>query len=1053
MTGEALQGFRLSPQQKRLWRLQQEDGRVWRAQCALALRGPLDAGRLRAALRRATARHEILRTLFRVPPGLQLPVQVVLDTAEPSWTVAEPGLSFEEVWRRELERPADPAAVAPLRATLVEDGPEEHVLILSLPALCADARSLSILVRELGRTYGGGSNGEEVLQYAQFAEWQLGLLEDEQAAAEGREHWARRLPDDAALDRGGRGAVAACPVPLDAATAAAVLSFASRTGGTPEAVLLAVWQALQARLAGRDGVAVGWGCDGRGHEVLEGALGLFSRWLPIAASSAPEASLSRAAVQTGAALEEAAGWQEHFIPQGDPAGPWPGFHAGFELRRWEAPEWPRGVNGVTASWLRRAARTERFHLALIADLEGETLSAEVQHDAAQLDGAKARRIAGWFATLLRHAMEAPAAPLGELEILDGAERARLVDEVNRTAVDVPAGRCLHELFAEQAARTPAAPAVALGDRGLTFAELDARANRLAHHLRRLGVGPESAVGLCVERSPEMLVGLLGILKAGGAYLPLDPIYPQERLRRMIGDARAAALVTRETLRAVLPADGPPAVLLDTHADLLERESAAAPADGAGPENLAYVLFTSGSTGVPKGVMVEHRSVVNLAAALRRAIYEHHPGPLRVSVNASLAFDASVKQVIQLLAGHTLCILPDEVRADGAALAAHIARHRIEVLDCTPSQLAALVESGLPALPRVILAGGEALPEGLRAHLANLPGHAVYDVYGPTECTVDTTAHRLRPGEAEPTLGGPLANVRVYVLDRWLRLVPEGVAGELFVGGAGVSRGYLGRPDLTAERFLPDPFGGAPGGRLYRTGDRVALQPGGTLRFLGRVDHQVKLRGFRIELGEIEASLGEHPQVRQAVVLLREDAPGEPRLAAYVTLRQQHGAAAAELRAFLRERLPEFMVPAAVAVLPRLPLTRNGKVDREALPAPDPGRDLDAPYAPPESRAEQELAALWREVLEVARVGLDDNFFDLGGNSVLMIQLHDRMRRELGAEVSIVELFRRPTVRSLARSLETEEAAPSFHASEERARRQALAMQRQRRAQEDRRRAQ
>ncbi|MFP2913316.1 amino acid adenylation domain-containing protein, partial [Pyxidicoccus sp. 3LFB2] len=484
------------------------------------------------------------------------------------------------------------------------------------------------------------------------------------------------------------------------------------------------------------------------------------------------------------------------------------------------------------------------------------------------------------------------------------------------------------------------------------------------------VGPEVPVALCFERSVDMVVALLGVMKAGGAYVPMDPAWPIPRLEFTLLDCAAPVLLTQQRLVGAWTPEGTRVLCLDSAEALPASLPAHNPAPAASPDNLAYVIYTSGSTGTPKGVMVRHRSVLNLRQALARTVYADQPTGLRVSVNAPLAFDASVKQLIQLLDGHCLCLVPEDTRQDPGAMREWVKQQRVDVLDCTPSLLRLLVQEGLlqdASAPRLLVPGGEAIDEALWQQLAAAPRTRTFNVYGPTECTVDSTAFAVRP-ETRPTIGGPLANVQVYVLDAHLRPVPVGVPGELFISGEGLARGYLGRPALTAERFVPDAFSATPGARMYRTGDKVRWLADGTLEYLGRTDFQVKLRGYRIELGEIEAALAQHPSVLQTQVLVREDVPGNPRLVAYFT-HQGTAPDTATLRADLEQRLPGYMVPASFVALESFPLTPNGKVDRKALPSPDLGAVGREGYMAPRTATEQTLADVFAEVLGLERVGL------------------------------------------------------------------------------------
>ncbi|HEX2188906.1 MAG TPA: non-ribosomal peptide synthetase, partial [Longimicrobiaceae bacterium] len=619
---------------------------------------------------------------------------------------------------------------------------------------------------------------------------------------------------------------------------------------------------------------------------------------------------------------------------------------------------------------------------------------------------------------------------------------------------------LHDLFAEQAARVPDRPAVVMGPRSLTFAELDALSGRVAQLLRGLGVRPETRVGLCVERSPEMLAGVLGILRSGGVLVPVDPLYPADRVAYVAAEAGIETWVTQASVRdrGLLPAGR--TVCLDADRERIDAMPAAAPDPGTLPAHAAYVIYTSGSTGRPKGVVVQHGSAANLVHALDEAVYRGRDG-LRVSLNAPLVFDGAVKQWVQLLRGHTLHVVPEPERMSPERMLAWVRATGIDVLDCTPTLLKGLLAEGLgdgPGhVPGTILSGGEALDAGTWARLAALPGAETVNVYGPTECTVDATAGSVRDHPHAPTIGRPIPGTRVYVLRDGYRAVPFGVAGELCLAGPRVARGYLGDPARTAEKFVPDPYGGVPGARMYRTGDQGRFAEGGELEFLGRTDQQVKVRGVRIELGEVEGVLREHPRVADAVASVFE-AEGEAQLAAWFVPRPDapgsgdggdEDALQGELRDWLRSRLPEFMVPAMVVPVAGVPLTRSGKADRGALPDPrELQRKRRAAYVAPASEVEDAIARVWQEVLGVERVGIHDNFFDLGGNSLLVVQAYERLTETVGEKLTLVELFQYPTVTLLAGRLsagaETAPQAAALTQAEARALKQREAMQRQRR---------
>ncbi|MBF3524326.1 amino acid adenylation domain-containing protein [Burkholderia pseudomallei] len=641
----------------------------------------------------------------------------------------------------------------------------------------------------------------------------------------------------------------------------------------------------------------------------------------------------------------------------------------------------------------------------------------------------------------------PGGELAELDVLPAAERTQVLHGWNETGRAYARDACLHQLFEAQVSRTREAAAVICGDETLSYTDLDARANRLAHYLRGQGVGPDTRVGLALGRGVEMMTGLLAILKAGGAYVPLDPGYASERLRAILDDSRPAIVLADAAGRTALDALAGAPPIADLHADASRWSalpSTPPRVEGLTPRHLAYVIYTSGSTGQPKGVMVEHASVVNLWRALDEAIYRAHPSARRVSLNASIAFDSLVKQWVQLLSGRTLVVVPEPVRFDGRRLLDAIGRDRIDVFDCTPSQLALIEGARGPedeAYPQVTLVGGEAIGEGMWSELASVSSRTYYNVYGPTECTVDATLARIT-AEHAPHIGGPLANVRAYVLNERLSPAPVGVRGELYIGGAGVARGYLNRPELTRERFIDDPF--VAGGRLYKTGDLARWRTDGSLEYLGRNDFQVKIRGFRIELGEIEAQLAKVTGVREVVVLARDSASAvhdsatehaapdalspspetstataaatatatatatEKRLVAYY----KGDADVAALRAQAAQHLPSYMVPSAYVRLDAWPLTPNGKLDRRALPAPADDAYARAEYEAPQGAKEEALAEIWRDLLQVDQISRHDNFFQLGGHSLLAISLGDMMR-ERGLHADVRTLFNAETLAALA----------------------------------------
>ena len=1017
-------GFRLSPQQQRLWELLPSGAAPDVAAAALRLEGELDPEALKAAFGRIVERHEILRTTFRRIAGMDLPLQVVA-AAGFSWETRDAdGLGAQALLRRAAERPTpfDLENGPVLRATLHALSPRGHLLLLEVSSLCADSFSLGMLARELAAEHAGTAEAEPPLQYIDVAEWQNELL----ASAEGVEHWRQqnlsgiagwRLPFDASPSAGsgeaGRGEVELALPPPDLQAAERLARDASVP---PAAFFLLCWQALLARFAGLDRLVAGVVFDGRNYEDLDRTLGPLARRIPVACDLAG-APVRELLARAGRAWSEAEKWQESYA-----AGSAPAFYAGFSFEEQPAEI---AAGGLRITLLERRAGGEPCALELCVLRTDGGARLRFRYDTARFPAGEIERLAGAYGALVASALARPEAAVEDLSLLAEAERRRLLVDFTDTAAPRGAA-CLHHLLAAQAARTPSASAIFADSRVLTYAELDAAANRLANHLRKQGAGPETLVAVALGRSPELLAALLGVLKAGAAYLPLDEAHPTERLAHMLEDSTARLLITGPGFRGRLPPHAADVVDLERDQPRIAAESDRDPAVAVDPEHLAYVLYTSGSTGRPKGTLVTHRGLINyLAWALEAYPVAEGSG---APVHSPLGFDLTVTSLfLPLLAGRACRLLSDEQGLGG--LAAALAEGGHSFVKLTPSHLDVLAElRSRGAAARALVIGGEALiGEKLRPWREDSPDIRLFNEYGPTETVVGCCVYEQPAGPVPPgpvPIGRPIANTRLYVLDRAGQPVPVWIPGALYVGGDGVARGYLGRPDLTAERFVPDPFG-APGGRLYATGDLVRHLPQGDLDYLGRTDHQLKVRGHRIEPGEIEAALAADPAVAAAAVVAREIAPGDRRLVAYVVPRdgEPRSLSAAALRRFLEERLPAAMIPAAFVPIAALPLNSNGKVDRRALAesGPLPGADrpeLEEAFAPPEGAEEELLAAAWAQVLGIERVGVDDNFFALGGDSIRTIQVRAEAEKR-GLPVTTQQLFQYPTIRALARALRRE----------------------------------
>jgi amino acid adenylation domain-containing protein len=1029
----------LSFAQERLWFLDRlEPGSTtYNLPVAWRLAGVLDGAALERALGEAVRRHEALRTVFAEVDGS--PVQVIAPFG--GFTLPVEDLSNEAdreaaVRRRvgeEARRAFDLAAGPLFRAALLRVDEEDHVLLLSMHHIVSDGWSMGVLFRELSALYaaylaGGESPLPELaVQYADYAVWQrehlAGEVLDRQLS-----YWTERLagapellelPTDRPRSPVRRYQGAAVPVSFSPELLERLQTLGRNEGATLYMTLLGAFQVLLSKYGGGEDVVVGSPIAGRTRGEVEELIGFFVNTLVLRTDLSGDPGfrdvLRRVREVTLGAYEHQEVPFEKLVAELRPERSLshsPLFQVMFTLQN--AGGEGGALPGLSVSAAGADLEGAKFDLSLSLAATASGLRGRLAYSTDLFEPDTIERMVGHLERLLEQVAADADARLSRLELLGEAERALVLEEWNRTGAEYPTDRCIHELVEAQAARTPGAVAVVFEGAELTYAELNARANRLAHHLRALGVGPDARVGLCLERGVDAIVGLLGALKAGGAYVPLDPSYPVERLREMLSDSRPVVLLTQTSLRERVGSLGVPAVALDADAGAwAERPETNPTRLGLTPEHLAYVIYTSGSTGRPKGVMVRHGSVVNLAWALHARIYAEHPSPLRVGVNAPLVFDGSVKQIIQLAGGHALCLVPEAVRRDPAALVAWLADERVDVLDVTPSllRLALAEELGRDGSPRLVLVGGEAVDEELRERMSAVSTR-FHNVYGPTECTVDVTTREIGGAGPAADIGGPLPNVATYVLDPALQPVPIGIPGELYVGGAGLARGYLGRPGITAKRFVPDPFGGTPGARLYRTGDRVRWMADGTLEYLGRLDVQVKIRGFRIELGEIELRLAEHPEVREAVVVAREDQPGDRRLVAYVV----GGVDTGELRAHLRRSLPEYMVPAAFVVLEALPLTPNGKLDRKALPAPEYETDAER-YVAPRAPVEEVLAGILAEVLRLERVGVEESFFELGGHSLMATRVVSRIRAVFGVELPLRALFEGPTVGEMAARVE------------------------------------
>ncbi|MCP4657076.1 MAG: amino acid adenylation domain-containing protein, partial [bacterium] len=1047
----------LSFAQQRLWFLDryQPQSPVYNLFFAYRLSGPLERSALEDGLNEIVRRHEALRTCLVEAAGAPAagePRQVICPPQRFPLPTVELTALAQGGRETELRRLADEAARRPFRLAegpmvrlgLLRLGEEEHCLLLGIHHVSADGWSMGLFHRELELLYathasGGAASLPELgIQYADYAVWQrewlrgevwetqLGYWKQQLEAM----HEALELPADRPRPplQSYRGATHAVALP---AGLTAELKVLSRTRGTTLFMtLVAAFKVLLARTTGQRDLTIGSPIANRNRSEIEGLIGFFVNTLLLRTRLDGDPSfrelLGRVReVTLGAYAHQDLPFEklvEELHPQRELSRQ-PLFQVMFVLQNTPGPALE--LPGLSVRELAVDNGTAKFDLTLSLDEDESALSGFFEYNTDLFDRTTVCRLAGHLETVLAGVAGDPERRISELPLLPAAERRQLLGEWSHTPSEGLGAERVHELFAAQAARRPDAVAILSPDRQLSYGELNARAEKLGAYLRSLGVGgpasrPEVLVGLFLERSPEVLVGILAVLKAGGAYLPLDPAYPSERLAFMLEDAGVPLVLTREGLATALSGHRAKLVRLDADQPAICARHRGMPERAGRAEDLAYVIYTSGSTGRPKGVMLAHRGLCELAAAQIRS-YELGPQS-RVLQFSSLSFDASVFEIFStLLAGGTLCLGTPEELLPGPALSRLLRRYAVTHWTVVPSALQAMPGEELPALAYLTVAG-EACPPELVAQWARQ--RRFVNAYGPTEATVCASLAPVGDGARHPSekppIGRPFAASRLYVLDRHLEPVPIGGPGELYIGGIALARGYLGRPRLTAGRFIPDPWSDERGARLYRSGDLVRFLPTGDLDFLGRIDQQVKVRGFRIELGEVEAALSRQPEVREAAVVVREDQPGNRRLVAYVVPGEGPGLPAGELCTRLGETLPDYMIPASAVFLDSLPLTPSGKVDRAALgrrPPEEIGTGREEGFVAPRTPVEEVMAGIWSRILGHDRFGVYDDFFELGGHSLLATQLVSRIRDLFGVELELRSLFQAPTVAELAERTE------------------------------------
>jgi amino acid adenylation domain-containing protein len=1055
----------LSFDQERLWFLQQLNpgSTVYNAPGGVILNGPLNVPALEQALGEIIRRHEALRTFFPMIDGW--PVQAVTPATSFKLPIVDlsglPETDKHQQVRRlakaEEQRPFDLAKGPLIRTTLLRLSSEEHVVLQTAHHIICDAWSRDLMDRELSILYQAFSGGNPsplpslTIQFPDFAAWHRERLQGE-FLEKLLSYWRQQLAGAPALlelhtDRPRppvqtyHGRVESLGLPESLLKS--LQSLSRSEGVTLFMTMMAAFKALLYRYTGTSDISLGTPIGGRNQLETEPLVGLFLNTLVLRTVFNGALSFRQLIKRVSETALGAYAHQElpfeKLIAEVQPEralSHTPLFQVLFDLQK--PTRTGLDFSGLRFSPLASDARVSKFDLSLFITEQPDGLTATFQYNVDLFEQTTIRRMLEHFRSLLEACAEDPDRRLSALTLSTGIERRQLIEAWNETQVDYPQESLLHQLFEAQVERTPDAQALMLEGQSLTYRELNSRANQLAHYLRQLGVGPEVIVGICVERSPEMVVGLLGILKAGGAYLPLDPGYPLERLAYMLEDSRVRVLLTQQKLAADLPSDATRVLELDVGWKLFANESTQNLESGVASTNLAYVIYTSGSTGQPKGAMISHHGIRNRLLWMQQQ-YQLDSGD-RVLQKTPFSFDVSGWEFFwPLITGACLVMARPEGHKDSAYLIELIKTKRITTLHFVPSMLAVFLEhDGIPRRSslRRVMCSGEALSLELQERFFERIDAELHNLYGPTEASIDVT---FWPCQAKPEpprrtvpIGYPIANTQIYILDHYLEPSPVGVPGELHIGGDGLGRGYLNRPALTAEKFIPHPFSDGPGQRLYRTGDLARYHADGVIEYLGRLDYQVKIRGFRIELGEIESILSQQNGVAKVVALAREDEPGDKRLVVYLVADRSYPMDINGLRGVLKEQLPDYMMPAAFVVLDEMPLSPSGKINRQALPIPDQSRPaLKLAYQAPLTNAEQTIAAIWRELLKVEKVGTTDNFFELGGHSLLMVKAYAKLREAFDCELSILDLFRFPTIGALAGHLNRNESQAAQFPSEER----------------------
>ncbi|MBD2245040.1 non-ribosomal peptide synthetase [Nostoc sp. FACHB-888] len=1038
MQALSIEGFQISPQQKRLWLLQLEaNHQPYRVQCAVLVEGKIEHSILEKAIHNVWAKYEILRTSFPTLAGMAVPLQVIGQEASIKFNYYDwqnldtetQQINIEALFQDYNQLYFDLKEGFISQIDVIKKSENQYLLLVAISTICADRISLHHLLHDISVTYDAYLQEHELedipLQYADIAAWQNELLIGEEAEI-AKEYWLNRevsnslinkLPNEKEVNQKPKFEPKVIRINFDSGITNDITAIAQKQTVDISTVLMACWQILLWRLNNKSEAVLAWCCDGRNYQELQPAVGLLAKYLPIHIQLQEGYILSDILKQLDEHLNKVVQWQDLFNAEDFFTETKDSQESSFLPFAFEFVSQPNKyfATGVSFAIQEIYSCIERFKVKLLCWQQADSLIAELYYDANLFDQEDIERLAAQFQTLLSSAINNPEIAIAQLKILSPQERQQLLGEFNNTKTALSPYQCIHHWIEAQANSTPNNIAAVFGNQHLTYEELNVKANNLANHLASLGVKPETVVALCVERSLDMIVGILGILKAGAAYLPLEPSLPEAALAFRLQDAQVSVLLTQKRLVEKMNFQVQ-VVLIDADISDSPQGNILKPVT---PENLAYVIYTSGSTGKPKGVAVEHRQIVNYVNGILEKL--DLPEVASFAIVSTFAADLGNTAIYSALCtGGCLHIISQERATNPVALAEYCDRYSIDCLKIVPLHLSALLSGSHPEklLPRQrLILGGEAASWDLIKRVRELASECkIFNHYGPTETTVGVLTYPVEeistdtPSTTVP-LGRPLANTQIYLLDNYCQPVPLGVTGEIYIGGDNVARGYINQPELTNERFIRNPFSSETDARLYKTGDLGRYQSDGNLKFLGRIDDQVKLHGYRIELGEIEAVLRQYSQVREVVVVAKEAHPGKKQLVAYI-VGQEH-LKSAQLRDFLQQKLPDYMMPSQFVFLKALPLTANGKIDKKSLPAPDSVKlELQAAFVAPRTPEEIALAKIWTELLNLEQVSIHDNFFEMGGDSIISIQAIAKAN-QVGLRLTPKQIFEHQTIAKLA----------------------------------------